>query len=137
MTFGRSRIPREATFDLTPMVDVVLLLVIFFALTTHFVRAQLTPVLLPRERGDVAVEAATTPLIVDLDEHGRMSVLGVPVTSDQAAALAEQERRRLGQVALLVRADRRASAASLNRLALALVEAGVRDWKLATAGESP
>ncbi|MFN7440054.1 MAG: ExbD/TolR family protein, partial [Phycisphaerales bacterium] len=47
--FKRKDIP-EAGFDLTAMIDIVLLLIIFFTLTSQFVQTLQRPMPLPAER---------------------------------------------------------------------------------------
>ena len=40
-------IPKEAKMDMTPMIDVVFLLIIFFMVVTELVRLEIEPVTLP------------------------------------------------------------------------------------------
>jgi biopolymer transport protein ExbD len=137
MRFGRSNNPEEATFDLTPMVDVVMLLIIFFTLTTHFAKTQLAPMDLPREPGvRVEKEDEQGAITVDLRTDGSMSVLGTNTDMPGLLSMVQAEMARGGAgVELIVRADRAAPARHLNRLANALASIGVRQWKLATAAE--
>jgi len=136
MRFGRPRIPHEANFDLTPMIDVVLLLIIFFVLTAQFARTQGAPMNLPQEKGEKAAADMPATLVIDLDSTGALSVLGAPTDLPKLIRMVEGEVLRIGTALdLEVRADRDCPAAHLNRLAVALAGIGVRNWKLATAGE--
>jgi biopolymer transport protein ExbD len=136
MRFGRSRSPQKASFDLTPMIDVVLLLIIFFTLTAQFARTQQTPMDLPKEKGEKAPEEKPTALVIDLNKDGTLSVLGTPTQLSDLTHMVEGEFGRFHEdLDLTVRAHRECPAAHLNRLAEALAGAGVRNWKLATAGE--
>jgi len=127
----------EASFDLTPMIDVVLLLIIFFMFTTHFAKSQFTPMDLPKEKGEPATEELNeAAFTIDLDRTGLTSVLGEAVSVERVqemlkADLANEQLR----TSVVVRADRLCPAVHLNRLASVLMSMGVRDWKLATANE--
>jgi biopolymer transport protein ExbD len=78
--------PPDVSFDLTPMIDVVLLLIIFFMFTTHFTRLQLSPMDLPRQPGEEAASAATAgagpeSLVIDIDRSGTLRVAGENVAT--------------------------------------------------------
>jgi biopolymer transport protein ExbD len=136
MRFGRSRTPHHASFDLTPMIDVVLLLIIFFTLTAQFARTQQTPMDLPKEKGERAENEKPASLVIDLDQDGKLSVLGVATDLPNLTRMVDGEVRRVGEgLDLVIRAHKDAPAAHLNRLAEALAGVGVRNWKLATAVE--
>ncbi len=131
--------PTEATFDLTAMIDVVMLLVVFFTLTSQFSRTDQSEVELPQEAGAVASAEAPNTVYLDLDRDGRMSSLGHPLTMDD---LVTQVRPRggvadPGSVQVVVRADRSLPAGRLNEVARALRSAGVERMRLATAGTGP
>lgn len=129
---------QEASFDLTPMIDVVLLLIIFFMFTTHFAKTQYAPMDLPRERGEATAEKPERPaeFVVELNRQGDMRVLGKPATADDIKSLLRADLAKVSQkTAVIVRADRNCPALHLNRLVSVLVQLGVRDWKLATASE--
>lgn len=139
MRFGRSHSPQTATFDLTPMIDVVLLLIIFFTLTSQFARTQQAPMDLPKEKGEKAPNDKPASLVIDLDQNGKFSVLGADSDLPSVTRMVETEVLRMGTNAdnldLVIRAHRDCPAAYLNKLAESLAGVGVRNWKLATAGE--
>lgn len=124
-------------FDLTPMIDVVLQLIIFFMFTSQFGQISRTPVDLPVEPGEGAAEAHPS-LVVDITEAGAYVVDAKPLTFDRVVALVENEIARSGgaqRVVVLVRPDRHATAAALNRLAEELARRGVRRWSMATRAD--
>ncbi|MBX3377481.1 MAG: biopolymer transporter ExbD [Phycisphaeraceae bacterium] len=136
MKFGRPRLPTEASFDLTPMIDVVLLLIIFFTLTSHFAKTQLLPLDLPKEKGAKVEAAQPTAIYIDLRADGRLAVLGVESDGPTIARMVQSEVLRGGDaVEVVIRAERLCPTQHLNRLAELLATAGVRSWKLATIGE--
>lgn len=135
MRFRRSPDPPEAGFDLTPMIDVVLLLIIFFTMTAHFARTAGTPLDLPRQRGEPAIRAPDHRIVIDLDKSGTLIILGRRMSvSDLARAVKTEVDRSSTPPDVLIRADRDCRSIHLNRLASALAAAGVRHWKLATEG---
>lgn len=141
MTLGRSERPKEASFDLTPMIDVLLLLIVFFMMTSQFARTQLRPINLPDEPGEGQDQPSTHAVFLDLDAQGRLFALGHPVdTADIASVIgAAPVSGEDGGVEVIIRADQACAAVHLNRLAEALARQGVRTWKLATApsGQRP
>jgi biopolymer transport protein ExbD len=127
----------DASFDLTPMIDVILLLIIFFMLSSQFASSEMRPVDLPQEAGDAAPsETASARLVIDLAKDGTCSVLGEPLPLDEVAArlAAVHASAGLRHSGIVVRADRAAPAAALNRLAERLAAAKVPNWSLAVAG---
>lgn len=125
---------QDASFDLTPMIDVVLLLIIFFMLSSRFADTTLTQYDLPTEEGE-ATDSTAWRLVIELDRDGRMLVGGRPLALDEVAsmvrdlpALAEDG----ASSGIVIHADRSCSARHLNRLAATLTSSGVRDWGLTT-----
>jgi biopolymer transport protein ExbD len=125
----------EASFDLTPMIDVILLLIIFFMLSSQFAQSELRPVDLPRETGQKSASPTATKVVIDMDREGRLSVLGRAVDLedlDTVISVPEAAPDDSAEIDVIVRADRGGSAASLNRLSEALVAMGIGRWRLAT-----
>jgi biopolymer transport protein ExbD len=139
MRLGRQKPIPEATFDLTPMIDVVLLLIIFFMLSSQFAQAQRRQIDVPREAGEETAKDSADLVIVDIDGPDRYFIAGAKMNlADVTTAMEREMKQRAGSVLpldLVVRASRNSPAAELNRLAEALAKVGVRTWKLATAGE--
>jgi biopolymer transport protein ExbD len=127
--------PHEATFDLTPMIDVVLLLIIFFMLSSQFAQVNLKPLALPQEQGERGPESASSTIVIDLDDKGEISVFG-KVVDPAALRSVLGDHNKQGDASevptCVVRADRRCTAGHLNDIAAALAAAGVRQWRLAT-----
>lgn len=131
----RDRIP---ALDLISMVDLVFLLIIFFLTTSTFIEKTRANVALPREAGEAFQEIRRNSLIVNLTRNGSIVVSGDYLTLAEFLARIDAEVAAIGapsRLDLVVRADRDASAASLNSIAAALAERNVRSWKLATAPE--
>ena len=87
MKFGPRRRP-EASIELTPLIDVVFLLLIFFMVSTSFVRETRLAVDLPEALGD-ALEAAGREARVALviDAAGGYALDGRPLADGELATL--------------------------------------------------
>jgi len=133
---SRSIIVPEPPFDLTPMIDVVLLLIIFFTLTAQFARSQMrSPMDLPKERGENQVkEAAKNAIVIDLDAQGALSMTGGRLTTVEVENALNKAKEQTTSLSVEVRAHREAPAGALNKLAAVLARAGVKNWSLATSG---
>ena len=121
------------------MIDVVLLLIIFFAFTAQFNKTMATPVDLPRQKADPTPANSPPQLItIDLTREGVYRVTGRDVPLDVLTQMVAADVHRAGdaqRVEVVVRADRRASAGALNALAGQLTRVGVKTWKLATEAD--
>lgn len=134
-----SEIAHEASFDLTPMIDVILLLIVFFMLSSQFSRTEQLPIPLPNERGIAAVDTENPgEIVIDMNVRGELfvrgelikpenlpRVLGVPADATTISAASK--------ITILVRADKDAPAVHLNRLGATLARSGLSLWRLATA----
>lgn len=121
--------------DLTSMIDVVFQLIIFFMFTSQFGELRRTEIDLPHQPGDEAEVQHEPAMIIDLTNSGAYLVESVETSLIEIERLA-----RAGIVGedpndpfdVLIRPDRNASAAHLDRLLLRLSNTGVQRWKLAT-----
>lgn len=139
MKFGTPSHADEAHFDITAMIDIVLLLIIFFSFTTHFSRTMATPMNLPGEKGEAPTTSGeASSVTIDLTKTGQMLVMGREVDGVWLLQTLSKDVRAAGggeHLEVIVRADRDCPAVHLNALAGSLAAVGVRNWKLATAGE--
>lgn len=139
MAFLRPKRERDdATFDLTAMIDVVLLLIIFFMLTSQFAATDRATVELPAQKGLEAVAATKgAELVIDIDQKGATSILGREISIDGILNEAASAGRGApaGGVRVLLRAHRDCPASAVRNLCAALVNAGIRAVSLGTSGE--
>ncbi len=126
----------EVTVDITPMIDVVFLLIIFFMTTAQFARMTRADVELPVEKGEQRELPEEAGIVINITRDGEL------IVSDRTVDLAElqsivraqiaAEDRPARQLKLLIRADRNAQAVHLNRVANLLESMGVGSARLAT-----
>ena len=121
--------------DLTPMIDVVFQLIIFFMFTSQFGELRRTEVDLPREQGEEEPANVPAAMIIDITIEGvfrfeskETSLLEIERIA--AAGIANQGES--GVFDVLIRPDHNAPVAHLDRLLLRLGNVGVQKWKLAT-----
>ena len=134
---------REAGIEITPLIDVVFLLLIFFMVSSSFVQKQVISVTLP-ESGAAVVNVSDT-VEISLDAAGMYFVAGQPVGRERGQLLAAMQSivRNLDALALAeqpveIRADANATHQSVVRAldvcaALGLVQVSLATVPVATA----
>lgn len=85
--------------NLTPLIDIVFLLLVFFMLTAYFVRDEGLPIELPEASSAAAIEEQQ-PLKIEIGKGGMVLLNGAPVTIDGLAdhlktLLAARENKRV------------------------------------------
>ena len=91
MNFRQLRRP-EVSINLTPLIDVVFLLLIFFMVSTSF--SELTQLVVDLPEAEGAPASTDTTLLLVVDVEGNMTLDGAPVAND-ARGLSEALRQRL------------------------------------------
>lgn len=128
---------RPLGFDMTPMIDVVLQLIIFFLFTSQLSQVMRSPIDLPEEKGDEATAVSPGAVVIDVSGDGSYLMEGQPRTLEQVVRIVSLEQQHAESTGttldLLIRADRKGPAAHINRLATRLAGVGVRQWKLGTS----
>ncbi|MEO1008361.1 MAG: biopolymer transporter ExbD [Planctomycetota bacterium] len=121
--------------DMTPMIDVVLLVIIFFLYTARFAEVSRTSVDLPDEPGTAEAAADPDAVLVDVRADGRFLMNGRVVSLERVIEIVGEQADRAGgpeRIRVLLRADRAAPAGPVNEMARRLTRMGVRQWSHAT-----
>ncbi len=122
--------------DITGMIDVVFLLIIFFMTTAQFARMTRADIDLPQEAGEELDSQMSAGIIVNIAEDGSIIVEQQVIDLNRLVRKVAAEVALAGDdasnVELTVRADRNLSAGVLNDIARGLAEAGLRGVRLAT-----
>jgi len=136
MRFSPGKKRDWATFDMTPMIDVVFQLIIFFMYTSQFAQLARTPIDLPEQPGDREKASGPTTVAIDIDDAGQLLVEGERVTLGELRRIVSAEVASAGGrpelVTVLIRADQDIDARPINRIATSLAGLGVHGWKLGT-----
>jgi biopolymer transport protein ExbD len=133
MNFRKShRESRMLDVDITPMIDVVFLLIIFFMTTAQFARMTRAEVELPVQVGEDEKRESRASLVVNIEKTGLIIVENETVSLDRLANMVAAETAANADVQLWIRADRLAPAETMNSVAERLNRIGVTNWRLAT-----
>jgi len=120
--FADDETKRRVTLDISPLLDVVFLLLIFFLVTTTFLPDAGMDLELPEST--TATQSEMAPTVVSVGEDGAISLDGESVSVDELeraiAALPEGERGKI-----TVRADSRVDYGVIVQIIDALRNAGV------------
>jgi len=114
-------------FNITPLIDVVFLLNIFFLVATYFVRNEnVEPVELPTATQGEDDAEATARVVVTVAEGGLLTVASQPVTVDDVTARLQAARlEHADRAELRLRCDRRAVYRDLEPLLLSAAQSGI------------
>ena len=123
----------DTGFDMTPMIDVVMLLIIFFLVTSQFSQSIRTPLELPHQQGQQDDQPHPGDIVVDLMADGSIRLEGESLSMDAFLAMVSVELLHGNpDTEVLIRPDRAGLAVHLNQLCARLSKAGVRAYRIAT-----
>jgi biopolymer transport protein ExbD len=97
----------EIELNITPLVDVVFLLLIFFMVSTTFERNSEINITLPKA-SDAAKEVNIDTVVIALDGQGRVFINNIPLVNSQLDTIREALTRNvegLNEPALIINAD--------------------------------
>jgi biopolymer transport protein ExbD len=92
--------------DMTPMIDCVFLLLIFFMITTVFKNPAQLKMVLPDAFNPIKLDKKL--IQVELDAEGTIQIDGKPVTFDSYDSFLVNEKQKTGQKSIVIRADKAA-----------------------------
>ncbi|MES1947693.1 biopolymer transport protein [Salinisphaera sp. C84B14] len=134
MKFVRRASDQEPSVNLTPLIDVVFLLLIFFMVSSRFVDEKDLPLELPAAASAQAM-AATEAVIVDIDAEGAYRINGRHTQAGELVASLSALHAQYPQRALRVRADGAASHAAVVRAMDAASQAAFERVEIATRND--
>ncbi len=102
----KTHIDEEPSLNMTPMVDVVFQLILFFLLGTKFTEMERKIGLeIPRVTANQSLTAAPERQVVNVYPDGAVTLDGAPVTLEQLAERLEAARQQYAGLGVLVRGD--------------------------------
>ena len=133
----RVKRPDDIELNLISLVDVVLLLVIFFMLSTTFVQDARLRVELP-EAGSATIERSINPIIITVSAQGSYRVNDRALVNNERATLSAALRQVAGNVRnepITIRADARATHQSVVTAMDVAARQGFTQVNIATVSE--
>ncbi len=117
----------DPEFELTPMIDVVFLLIAFFMTLISFISAELIELQLPEAEQATIPEDPGERQYISVTADGDLFLGARPVSYDNLAAELQQAREKLPGIQLFLRADSDTPHRYVNRVMDACARAGIFD----------
>ena len=122
----KTRDNRAQDLQITPMIDVVFQLIIFFIVTMNLHEAHDTSIRLPgAPHGSVVKRNA--PTTVDVNRRGWLSIGGAQLTTEQLRSLLDARRRQQRRFPVLIRADARVNHAHVKAVVDICADMGLHE----------
>ncbi|HLR13893.1 MAG TPA: biopolymer transporter ExbD [Burkholderiaceae bacterium] len=137
MNFRRDTTDEQPDINLVPLIDVLLVILIFLAATTTFSRLHELEVSLPQANLDAVQPASLT---LDVDRHGALLLNGQSLASASVDAIArtlQEAHAEAPDAALLVNADAQVAHQVIIQIMEAASLAGIPNIRFATEAHSP
>ena len=83
------RSKQEVTLELVPLIDVVFLLLIFFMVSTTFLKESEISLALPEAYGDLVSEDETTEIDLMVEQNGQYTVNGIVLKDGERSTIVE------------------------------------------------
>jgi len=127
----------EAGLNLTPMIDVVFLLNIFFLVATTFPKPERDlAVALPEVVGAGALSEAPAQRVVNVHRDGRVTLDQVEVSLDELTSRLTAARRQYAELGVQVRGDAHAVHQRVAEVLHACKQAGVKELGISVTGRN-
>jgi len=125
----KTHLDEQPTLNLTPMIDIVFLLVIFFMVGTKFaeLEEQKIGLRVPEVTSRGALTAAPQRRIVNVYRDGTITFDRAPVTLDQLTARLAAVHGQYDDLGVLIRGDARGEFQGVAAVLNACKQAGIRD----------
>lgn len=133
MRLTKHRRNTRPEMDMTPMIDIVFLLIIFFMTVTQVSKLNKEQLELPKLKG--TEDQKPSVLTVNVTETGEIRVSGRTLSSGDFVSLVNRELRRVGDdpnlLGIVIRADQRGASAGVNAIVAALNKLQIKRVRIA------
>jgi len=131
----RHRIDEEAEINITPMLDIVFIMLIFFIVTTSFVKEKGLEVSRPSNAPPKEIKQDKGPIVVKIDSSGLISVKGRILERGAVEANLEREKAEKPASPLIVAAHPEADTEALVTILDAAKAVGIESVNVATSSQ--
>jgi len=128
----RHRPEDEAEINITPMLDIVFIMLIFFIVTTSFVREKGLDISRPQQSDQQKVEEDVGQILVEIDQLSQITVNKRAVRNEAVRANLERERAAKPEAPLIIASHPDADTNSLVTVLDAANIVGIEDISVAT-----
>jgi biopolymer transport protein ExbD len=133
MRLSKRRRSTRAEMNMTPMIDIVFLLIIFFMTVTQVSELNRERLELPKLQG--AEDQQPMTLTVNIDRDGEIVVSGNPLSVTRLLAIVSQELAKVGddpsRLTVVLRADERGTSRTVNEIVTALARMQITRVRIA------
>ena len=129
MQFIPARRGRGALINVTSLIDVMFLLLIFFMVTSTFKNQPAIDLTLPRS--STAQETLLTPAVIYLTREGKLFLDNVSIDQDELGVRLRRQQAATGEDQIVLRADEQAEHGAVVALIDLIKESGYRRVSLA------
>jgi len=127
----------EVSLDMTPLIDVVFLLLIFFMLTASFTQAQRLKVELPKAEQGESVHDQNKEWVIEIDALGNYALNGEALAGEQLTVRLRELPDRKDDTVIQIRADAKTEHQAVVKALDAARAAGLTHIGLATDASKP
>jgi biopolymer transport protein ExbD len=128
----KSRVNDEAEINITPMLDIVFIMLIFFIVTTSFVKEKGLEVSRPSNSPPKEIKRNKGPIVVKIDANGNIMLHGRMLESQAVEANLEREKAEKPDSPLIIAAHPEAETEILVTILDAAEAVGVESVSVAT-----
>jgi biopolymer transport protein ExbD len=125
----------DPEFELTPMIDVVFLLIAFFMTLISFISSELVELELPEATQASIPEEPGERQYISIDINGQLYFGATPITAEALTTQLISLKEELPQLKVFLRADVNTAHRHVNRVMEATAKAGIFDLIFASAKE--
>lgn len=125
----------EAEINITPMLDIVFIMLIFFIVTTSFVKEKGLEVSRPSNSPPKEVKQDKGPIVVKIDSSSLISVKGRVLKPGATEAVLEREKAEKPESPLIIAAHPAADTESLVTVLDAASAVGIESVSVATSSQ--
>ena len=121
----------DAVLDMTPMIDIVFQLIIFFVVTVTIQKEYNKEIELERSPYGPPIEGEQSSMIIEVDKRGWLSMHGAQMSPQQLRGVIRRRYKRSGEFPVIIRGDKRTRHADVRSVMDMLTDVGI--WRISFA----